>query len=222
MIRILIVHDSPLISNLLSAALQDEPDISVVGCAASIPAALKLAEQTDIDVALVGIRLPEQGALKITTALTGADSQIKVLVFGLNHQDDQIIPYIEAGAAGYILKSESFTNLIQTIRLAQQGKALVSPEIAAALMQRLAELAQFFPGAGSEVIDLAKLTPREQEVTELLGENLSNQEIAERLFIEVGTVKQHVHNVLNKLGMESRQQVAALLTVFRKFTDEGD
>lgn len=215
MIRVLIVHDFPLICNLLSAALQDAPDISVVGCASSIPEALEFTEHTDIDVALVGIRLPEQGALKITGILTSADPRVKVLVFGVSQPADQIIPYIEAGAAGYILKSENFTDLVETIRFASEGKALVSPEIAAALMQRLAELAQYFPGAGPEAVDLAKLTPREREITTLLSENLTNQEIAERLFIEVGTVKLHVHNILNKLGVESRQQAAAVLTVFR-------
>jgi DNA-binding NarL/FixJ family response regulator len=101
-IRVLIVHDFPVICNLVSAALKDIPDIEVVGCTASIQEAQELAECADIDVALVSIRLPEQGALKITTALAQADPQVKVLVFGLNEQRDQILPYIESGAAGYI------------------------------------------------------------------------------------------------------------------------
>lgn len=219
MIRVLIVHDFPLICSLLSAALQDAPDISIVGCASSIPEALQLAESADIDVALVGIRLPERGALKITRFLTNADPEVKVLVFGVSQPPEQILPYIEAGAAGYVLKSENFADLVETIRFAKEGKALVSPEIAAALMQRLAELAQFFPGTGAEAVDLARLTPREREITSLLAENLTNQEIAQRLFIEVGTVKQHVHNILDKLGVESRQQAAALLTVFHGSAD---
>lgn len=215
MIQVLIVHDSPLIGNLLSAALQDAPDIHIVGYAASLRKALKLSEKASVDVALVGIHLPQQAALQLTAALSNADPQVKVLVFGVSEQADQILPYIEAGAAGYILKTENFTNLVETIRLAQAGQALVSPEIASALMQRLAELARWIPGTGAEPVDLAKLTPREREVIELLGENLSNEEIARRLFIEVGTVKIHVHNILNKLGMQNRQQVAAFLSMSR-------
>ena len=216
MIRVLIIHDFPLICNLVTAALQDTPDIEVVGCAASIQEALECARQADIDVALVGIRLPEQGALKVTAALAQADPQVKVLVFGLSDEYEQILPYIEAGAAGYIPKDETVADLVETIRAAQAGKALVSPEIAAALMQRLAEWAQLFPTGGLEAVDLSSLTPREQEVLELLGQNLSNQEIAERLSIEVGTVKLHVHSIFRKLGVDSRQRAAAFLAVFRK------
>jgi DNA-binding NarL/FixJ family response regulator len=222
MIRLLIVHDFPLICNLVKAALQHAPDIEVVGCTASIQEALEFSEHADVDVALVGIRLPEQGALKVTAAFAHADPQVKVLVFGLNNQSEQILPYIEAGAAGYIQKDENVDQLVETIRLAQAGKALVSPEIAAALMQRLAEWAQYNPESGFEMLDLANLTPREQEILELLGQNLSNQEIAERLSIEVGTVKLHVHSILHKLGVDSRQRAAAFLTVFRHPTSTSN
>jgi len=216
MIRVLIIHDFPLICNLVAAALQDTPDIEVVGCAASIREALEYAREADIDVALVGIRLPEQGALKVTAALAQADPQVKVLVFGLSDEHEQVLPYIEAGAAGYIPKDETVPELIETIRAAQEGKALVSPEIAAALMQRLAEWAQLFPTGSFEAVELSSLTLREQEVLELLGQNLSNQEIAERMSIEVGTVKLHVHSILRKLGVDNRQRAAAFLAVFRK------
>jgi DNA-binding NarL/FixJ family response regulator len=213
-IRVLIVHDFALICSLVTAALQDTPDIEVVGCAASIEEALELAGRADVDVALVGIRLPEQGALKVTAALAQADPQVKVLVFGLSDQREQILPYIEAGASGYIQKNESVDELVETIRAAKEGKALVSPEIAAALMQRLAEWAQYKPDSSFEMLDLGDLTTREREVLELLGQNLSNQEIAERLSIEVGTVKLHVHSLLHKLGVDSRQRAAAFLAVF--------
>jgi DNA-binding NarL/FixJ family response regulator len=213
-IRVLIVHDFALICSLVTAALQDTPDIEVVGCAASIEEALELAGRADVDVALVGIRLPEQGALKVTAALAQADPQVKVLVFGLSDQREQILPYIEAGAAGYIQKNNSVDELVETIRAAKEGKALVSPEIAAALMQRLAEWAQYKPDSSFEMLDLGDLTTREREVLELLGQNLSNQEIAERLSIEVGTVKLHVHSLLHKLGVDSRQRAAAFLAVF--------
>jgi DNA-binding NarL/FixJ family response regulator len=216
MIRLLIIHDFPLICNLVTAALEHAPDIEVVGCAATIQEALEFAKRADFDVALVSIRLPEKGALKVTAALAHADPQVKVLVFGLSDQSEQILPYIEAGAAGFIQKDESVDELVETIHAAQAGKALVSPEIAAALMQRLAEWAQYIPEGGFETLDLGNLTPREQEVLELIRQNLSNQEIAERLSIEVGTVKLHVHSILHKLGVDSRQRAAAFLAVFRK------
>jgi DNA-binding NarL/FixJ family response regulator len=214
MIRVLIVHDFSLICNLLTAALRDAPDIEVVGCARSIQEALKSAENGEIDVALVGIRMAEQGALKVTEAIGQADPQIKVLVFGLSDEHEQILPFIEAGAAGYVQKDDSVAELMDAIRAAHSGKALVSPEIAAALIQRLTKWAHLIPEGGSEMIELGKLTPREREVLDLLMENLSNHEIAERLSIETGTVKLHIHNILRKLGVNSRQRATTIFAIF--------
>ncbi len=223
MIRVLIVHDFPLICNLVKAALLDTSDIDVVSCACSLQEALNQAENTNIDVALVGIRLPEMGALKVTRALAQGEPQVKVLVFGLGDDYEQILPYIEAGASGYIPRDDGVADLIEAIRAAYSGKALVSPEVAAAVMQRLAELARLIPDiSGIEALDLESLTPREHEVLNLLGQNLSNHEIAERLSIETGTVKLHIHNILRKLGVDSRQRAASFLAIFRQASDSTE
>ena len=106
--------------------------------------------------------------------------------------------------------------MIETIRAAQEGKVFVSPEIAAAMVERISDLAQMFSDVENSVTDDADLTPRELEVLKLIGEDLTNQQIAEELVIEVGTVKNHVHSILEKLNVSSRGEAAAYLAFIKK------
>jgi two-component system nitrate/nitrite response regulator NarL len=212
MIRVLLVNQIVLISNVMAAVLEDEPDMVVIGCAASIDEALALA--TKADVVLVSTSLTSNGALRLTRAVTEADLPAKVLVVGLSESETEILRYVQAGAAGYVLKDDSVEDLTERIRSAYEEKALISPKIAAALMSRVAELANLaaeirVPSDGS-----SDLTPREHEILELIGEGLTNQQIADRLVIEVGTVKNHVHSILSKLDASNRHDAAAFLAIF--------
>ncbi|NJC94839.1 MAG: hypothetical protein C3F07_15905 [Anaerolineales bacterium] len=215
-IRILLVNEIRLMGNVIAAALEDEPDIEVVARVTSPEDALKIVHETTVDVALVSTRLPEQGALRLTSAISELAPSTKVLALGLTEEKKRVLRYVEAGAAGYILRDDSLDDLIDTVRAAQDGKVFVSPKIAAAMMERLSDLAQMFSDVENSVNDAAGLTPRELEVLELIGEGLTNQQIAERLVIEVGTVKNHVHNILDKLNVSSRGEAAAYLAVIKK------
>ena len=127
-----------------------------------------------------------------------------------------MLDYIEAGATGYVLKESSLDDLLTAIRVAYSGKATVSPDIAAALIQRVSEFAQAFAQARVAPPESVSLTTREFEVLELLSHGLSNQEIAQQLFIEVGTVKNHVHSILNKLGVTNRENATNLMSILKK------
>ena len=214
MIRVLLVNEMRLVSNVIASVLEDEPDIKVVGRAASVDEALALA--TESDVVLVSTRLPHSGALKLTSAIAEADPSVKVLVLGLGESKERVLRYVEAGADGYVLKNDSVDDLLRHIRAAQRGKALVSPKIAAALMSRVTELAQLFAEIESGLSESADLTPREREILELIGQGLTNQQIADRLIIEVGTVKNHVHSILQKLDVSSREDAASYLALIRE------
>jgi DNA-binding NarL/FixJ family response regulator len=212
MIRVLIVNSSRLMCNVLASTLEDEPDITVVGCATTADEALAQAHQCD--VMILSPRLPPEGsALELTRGVSGMDASAKVLVMGLTESKEQVLKYVEAGAVGYLLQDDSVDDLLEHVRAAYRDRALVSPEIAAALMTRIAELTQLVSDAQPEVQELADLTPREREILDLIGQGLSNQEIASRLVIEVGTVKNHVHSVLQKLNVSSRQDAAAFVTL---------
>ena len=215
-ISILLVNEIPLMGNVIAAALEDEPDIIVAGRVTNVDDALKLVQEKDVDVALVSTRLPDQGALKLTSAITDLAPDTKVLALGLTEEKKRVLRYVEAGATGYVLKNDSLDDLIENVRAAVDNKVFVSPKIAAAMMERLSDLAQMFSDIENSVTDDAGLTPRELEVLELIGDGLTNQQISEQLVIEVGTVKNHVHSILEKLNVGSRGEAAAYLAFIKK------
>ncbi len=215
-IHILLVNEIRLMGNVIAAALEDEPDIDVVGRVTTPEEALKIVQEKPVDVVLVSTRLPDQGALKLTTAISEAAPDTKVLALGLTEEKKRVLRYVEAGAIGYVLKNDSLNDLIDTVRAAQDGRVFVSPKIAAAMMERLSDLAQMFSDVENSVTDSAGLTPRELEVLEQIGRGLTNQQIAEYLVIEVGTVKNHVHSILEKLNVSSRGEAAAYLAFIKK------
>jgi len=202
--------------NVITAALEDEPDIHVVGCVTNPEEALKIVQENRVDVALVSTRLPDLGALKLTNAITKIAPSTTVLALGLTEEKTRVLRYVEAGASGYILKDDSLDDLVSTVRAAQEGKVFISPQIAAAVLERLSELARMFSDVENNVTDPAGLTPREIEVLELIGKDMTNQEIADHLVIEVGTVKNHVHSILDKLNVSSRGDAAAYLAFIQK------
>ena len=216
MIHLLLVNEIRLMCNVLNAALEDEPDIKVVACATSVEEALEKLEQEDVDVVLASTRLPERGALRLTETITEIQPSIDVIVLGVTEKKERVLQYVEAGAVGYVLSEDTLDEMVNKIKAAQHGKALVSPKIAGALMERVSELAQMFADLETGVVESAGLTARELEVLELLGQNLTNQEISDRLVIEVGTVKNHVHSILNKLNVSSRSEAATYLALIRQ------
>ena len=211
MIRILVVHQTRLISSIISSVLDEEEDIIVLGQATSTDGALERLRKEPCEIVLVAATLPENGALKITEAVAQMESGPKVLVIGLPKSKNAILQYVAAGASGYVLQEVSTERLLDHIRAVYDGKAIISPDIAAALMNHISELAQISTQTDIDPSAYSELTPREREVLELIGEEYSNQQIADRLFIEVGTVKNHVHNILKKLDVSSRHEAAAYL-----------
>lgn len=123
--------------------------------------------------------------------------------------------WVEAGVQGYVDNESSVDDLIRSVRSAHRGEAHISPQVAGALMRRLAEFASRFEDLEPEPANLAELTPREMEVLQLLVCDFSNQEIADHLVLEVGTVKNHVHNILGKLEVNNRQEAARQLVAMR-------
>jgi len=215
-INLLLVNETRLMGNVIAAALEGEPDINIVGCVISMEDAMKIVRENEVDVALVSTRLPDLGALKLTNAITDLKPSTKVLALGLTEEKQHVLRYVEAGATGYVLKDDSLEDLIETIRAVQDGKVFVSPQIAAAIMERLSGLARIFSDVENNITNTTDLTARELEVLKLISEGRTNQQIAEQLVIEIGTVKNHVHNILDKLNVSSRREAAAYLALIKK------
>lgn len=221
MIRAFIVHKARLVGEMIAVVLRDEPDVQVVGYAQTVHEALVRLQNTKCDVALVSIDLPENGALCLTRTLTSMEPTTKVLIMGLVRSKTAILRCVEEGAAGYVHEEESPENLVKKLRAVHENRFSVSPEVAAALMERVAELKkmtkEIYGVNGTNEI-FAELTPREWEVLQLLEKGYSNRDIAEELVIEVGTVKNHVHSILGKFDVKTRHQAALLA---RQMTNEN-
>lgn len=214
MARVLIVDEVRLSCHVMAQVLAEEPDLEVVGLATSAEEALDHLDECDL--MLVSTSLPGNGALELTARALQEKPDLQVLVVGLTNAAPIIIEHIEAGATGYVLRDDSVEELLKSIRAAKRGTALVSPRIVAALMQRVNELSDLCDDAGVDLSKPLDLTPREREVLEHIGAGHTNQEIADELFIELGTVKNHVHNILKKLNVSNRTEAAAYLGVLER------
>lgn len=209
MIRVVLVNAIRILCHVTAAVLQNEPDIEIVGCATTMAEALDLARRCDVMV--LSSLVPDDAAFRITHSIVQANLPVKILILGLAESKEEILRYIEAGAAGYVLQDDSVDDLLVKVRATYDGQALISPEIAALLMSRVSELAQVSAETGEPPDTAIELTAREREILQLIGQGLSNQEIAAQLVIEVGTVKNHVHNILEKLNVSSRRDAVRFL-----------
>jgi DNA-binding NarL/FixJ family response regulator len=198
-IRVFIVDDNRLLREGLVFMLAEEEGLEVVGAAETGQEALGKIKDLHPDVALIDIGIPGKDGIEITRSLRRDLPAVKVIILGMPDVTDEIMACIEVGAAGYVLKEASFDYLVETIRSANRGESFCSPQLASSLFSRVAEL------AGEQIPHSSiKLTPREIQIINTIAEGLSNKEIAQRLSIEVQTVKNHVHNVLDKLQLHNR------------------
>ena len=209
--RVLIVDKLRLFCHTLKVVLQKETDMTVVGCATTPEQALHQVPLSDI--VLVNTTMENENTVRLVRNIAEQYPLVKVLVVGISEDPETILQFVEAGAVGYISKEDSVEVLLQKVRAAHQDEAVVSPSVAAQLMSRLAELtsmrSKLWAAPESQMRRFSDLTPREQEVLGLLGKGLSNQEIADTLYIEHGTVKNHVHRILKKLNASNRHEAAA-------------
>jgi DNA-binding NarL/FixJ family response regulator len=198
-IRIFIADDNRLLREGLASMLAEIDDITVVGMASSGSQALDQIKKLLPEVALVDIGMPDKDGLDVTQTLHENFPAIKVIILGMPDLTDEIMACIEAGAAGYVIKEASFEYLVESIRSVQRGESFCSPRMAASLFSRIAEL------AGERIPESSvKLTAREVEIINKIADGLSNKEIAAQLYIEEQTVKNHVHNILDKLQLHNR------------------
>jgi DNA-binding NarL/FixJ family response regulator len=211
-IRVFLADDHPVVRQGLRSFLSSRDGIQVVGEAGDGEAAVTAVERLRPDVVLMDLVMPGLGGVAAIRRIRERVPTTRVVVLTSFASDDQVIPAVQAGAAGYLLKDVEPTGLEAAIRLVHEGEALLDPQIAGRVMQEVAR-----PSAS----DLSSLTPREREVLRLLGRGLSNRELAETLVVSEKTVKTHVSSILMKLGVHDRTQ-AALLAVREGLVDASE
>lgn len=202
-ITVVIVDDHQLVRQGVRDFLETQPDLQVVGEAASGEQAVQLAGHLVPDVVLMDLVLPGGiDGVEATRRVKQVSPHTQVVVLTSYHEDEHIFPAIRAGALSYVLKDVGPQELADVVRKAARGEAVLHPHVAARLVQEL-------QGAGSKTPNpFSELSDRELEVLRLIAEGLSNVEIAEKLVLSTKTVKGHVSNILSKLQLQDRTQAA--------------
>ncbi len=203
-IRVMIVDDHAVVRGGLSKFLQVHKDLELVGEAENGKEAIRLAEQLRPDVVLMDLKMPEMDGVAATRELRQRHPNTRVLVLTSFAEDNMVQGALQAGATGYLLKNVSVSELATAIRAAHAGRMTLSSEATEALVH----------AAAHPIVPADELTEREREVLALMVDGLSNQEIADRLFLSLGTVKFHAGNIYSKLGVDSR--VAAVTMAIQR------
>lgn len=216
MIRVVVVHQTQLIANIIASVLSEEPDIEVVGTAVTAAETLVKVEGSRCNIVLTAASLPDGAALTLTKAIALNFPQTKTLIIGVPKSESVIMKYVMAGASGYVLQDVAVEQLLNHVRATYHDEALVSPAMVSALIHKVAQLAQISSQHELDPQAITGLTARERDVLNLIGGGLSNKKIGEHLVIEVGTVKNHVHNILKKLKVSGRREAALYLPLLEK------
>ena len=207
-IRVLIVDDACLYREGLATMLSHESWVAAVQAASDVAAAL--AALTSFGPEVVLLNMATVSAATILDSMVQLAPEVKVVALGVSEVEEELIPVAEAGVAGYLLRDQSLAELRQIVQSVARGETVCTPRTTAMLLSRVAALARTPRtrlAVPSPRLDL--LTVREREVLQLIDDGLSNKEIARKLSIEVRTVKNHVHNILEKLQVHRRGEAAA-------------
>lgn len=200
-IRILIADDHAVVRHGLRALITTEPDLELVGEAADGAEAVELHTRLTPDVTLMDMAMPRKTGLEAIVDIMRQNPQARILVLTSFAEDEQVFPAIKAGATGYLLKDTAPRELLQAIRDVHSGQVSLHPTIARKLVGELKRPIDLPPAEDP-------LTEREVQVLALVARGLSNQEIADRLFIGERTVRTHISNILGKLHLANRTQAA--------------
>ncbi len=203
-IKVLIVDDHSVVRQGLRTFLELQDDIVIVGEAGDGATAVDMVRALEPDVVLMDLVMPHMDGIAATRQIKTSDARTKVIALTSFTEDDKVFPAIQAGASSYLLKDVSPDDLVEAIRAVHRGQARLHPDIARKLMQQVAQQAN--PIREAAAAD--DLTEREREVVRLVARGRSNSEIAHALVISDKTVKTHVSNILGKLHLEDRTQLA--------------
>ena len=206
-ISLILIDDNRLMREGIAVMIRTQPGFKVLAASADVDEALAKAREARPDVILLDFGLEDHDSVSLTATVHGEIPEARVIIMGLLPIQEDVAMYVRAGASGFIMKDASFDDFFATIRAVAGGAEVLPQALTNSLFSQIARNAA--GGSKVRIMEAVRLTNRERQVIELLGEGLSNKEIGTRLHIAVHTVKSHVHNVLEKLALRSRLEVAA-------------
>lgn len=200
MIRVLLVDDHEMVRMGLSAYLESQPDIEVVGEASDGGEGVRLALETRPDVILMDLVMDGMDGVAATKEICRSFEEAKIIVLTSFIDDDKVLPVIEAGALSYLLKTSKAPEIADAIRRASRGESVLEAKVTGKVLSRMRSAEEPKPHE--------ELTQRELEILRLIADGKTNQDISDELFIAVKTVKTHITNLFSKLDVEDRTQAA--------------
>ncbi|QFU89942.1 response regulator transcription factor [Amycolatopsis sp. YIM 10] len=208
MIRVFLVDDHEVVRRGVADMLDEEDELEVVGQASNVSEALARIPALRPDVAVLDVRLPDGNGVELARELRSKLPELNILMLTSYTDEQAMLDAIMAGASGYVFKDIKGMDLVSAVREVGSGRSLLDARATAALMTKLRESAE-------KKGPLAQLSDQERTLFELIGEGLTNREIAERMFLAEKTVKNYVSRLLTKLGLQRRTQAAVLATELR-------
>ncbi|WP_018702179.1 response regulator [Anaeromusa acidaminophila] len=207
-IRVVIADDHALLRQGIRNVLELEPELKVLGEAADGEEAVRLVQEVNPDVLLLDVNMPKGNGLEVTRRLKEAGSPVKIVVLTIHDDQNYVVELVKAGAAGYLLKDVEPSMLIQALKVVAAGETFIYPTLAGKLLgeinrqeERLLETTRIYERRKEE-----RLTYRELDVLELICQGMSNNEVAQKLFLSEKTVKNHLTNIFRKLHVSDRTQ----------------
>ena len=202
-ITVLLADDHAIVREGVKMILTAEPDIEVVGEAEDGLQAVEMARELKPNVAVLDVSMPRLNGIEATRQIRATLPQTQVLALTMHADDTYVFQCLKAGASGYVLKRAAATDLVQAIRAARRGEAFLYPAVATAVVADY--LKRLESGEGREAYD--GLTEREREILTLVAEGVTNQDIAQKLYISIKTVQTHRAHIMEKLGLHDRTQL---------------
>jgi DNA-binding NarL/FixJ family response regulator len=204
--KVLLIEDNRILRDGIKALINGQPDLKIVAATEGNHDTLLKARNLKPHVVLLDLGLRNENGLRVVASLTKELPQTKVIGMGLIPSQLDIVEFVEAGAAGFILKDATIEDVLGTIRAVARGTRILPPLLTESLFAHVVDHA--LRKGNGKLPDAARMTKREREIMVLIAEGMSNKEIAERLNLSTYTVKSHVHNILEKMALHSRLEIA--------------
>jgi two-component system response regulator DegU len=206
-IKLLVIEDNRLLREGITAMIKEQSDLKVVAALGTSENILKKINTLKPNVALLDLGLRSQNSLQVVKSVKKNFTGVKIIVMDLVPVQEEVLEFVQAGVSGFILKDATVDDFLRTIRSVAQGNKVLPPHLTGSLFSQIVEHAVRGPKRSS-LIKSVRMTKREKQVIELVADGLTNKEIAQKLHLSTYTVKSHVHNILEKLALHTRVQIA--------------